>query len=167
MMAIKDEYEVARLYTDGTFKQQLARQFNGDISLRLHLAPPLFSKPDPRTGRPLKQEYGGWMIGAMGVLAKFRWLRGSAFDLFGYSAERKRERDWRERYFKLLDTLCDGLNDSNYELAVTIAETAEDIRGFGPVREASFASADERLDSLLAEFTHKRATAKPARKRNA
>jgi len=167
MMAIKDEYEVARLYTDGTFKQQLARQFDGDISLRLHLAPPLFSKPDPRTGRPLKQEYGGWMIGAMGVLAKFRWLRGSAFDLFGYSAERKRERDWRERYFKLLDTLCDGLNDSNYELAVTIAETAEDIRGFGPVREASFASADERLDSLLAEFTHKRATKKPARKRNA
>ena len=164
LMAIKDEYEVARLFTDGTFTQQLSHQFDGDISLRFHLAPPIFSKTDPRTGRPLKREYGSWMAGVMSVLAKMKGLRGSMFDLFGYTAERQRERRWRDRYQNILKELCAGLNDNNYELAVQIADIAQDIRGFGPVREASFARADETLDRLMTQFT---APAKQAQINNA
>ena len=155
MMAIKDEYEVARLYTDGKFKDQLAKQFDGNISLRLHLAPPIFSKLDARTGRPMKQEYGGWMIGAMAVLAKLKWLRGSAFDLFGYSSERKLEREWRKNYQQILAEICEGLNKDNYDLAVNIADIAQDIRGFGPVRQASFDLASKTLKTLLEQFRAK------------
>jgi hypothetical protein len=92
LMAYKDEYEVARLYTGTDFLKRVAAQFEGDYRLSLHLAPPLWAKNDPVTGEPRKRLFGPWMLGAMRVLAKLKGLRGTAFDVFGYSAERRTER---------------------------------------------------------------------------
>ena len=92
LMAYKDEYEVARLYTDGTFQKALARQFEGDFTLEFHLAPPLLAERDPVTGQLQKRGYGPWMLHAFAVLARLKGLRGTPFDLFGRSAERRMER---------------------------------------------------------------------------
>src|SRR5205814_5213006 len=89
LLAIKDEYEVARLYTDGDFVKRVAAQFDGDYKLKFHLAPPVFNKPDAITGEAKKSVYGPWMMSAFGVLAKMRGLRGTAFDVFGRTAERR------------------------------------------------------------------------------
>ncbi len=109
LLAIKDEYEVARLYTDGEFVTRVAAQFEGDYKLRFHLAPPLTNKPDPRTGEPKKSSYGPWMMGAFRVLAAMKGLRGTAFDLFGKSAERKTERQLITDYEALIDELMPQL----------------------------------------------------------
>ena len=92
LLAYKDEYEVARLYADPAFMEKIKSQFDGDYKLHFHLAPPLFSKRDPVTGELRKSEYGGWVFGAFKVLAKLRGLRGTAFDIFGYTQERRMER---------------------------------------------------------------------------
>ena len=92
LMAYKDEYEVARLYTDGEFLRRVENQFEGDYRVVMHLAPPLWAKSDPETGEPKKRTYGPWMMSAMRVLAKLKFLRGGMFDVFGYSAERRMER---------------------------------------------------------------------------
>ena len=92
LLSYKDEYEVARLYTDGEFERRLAEQFEGDFKLALHLAPPLLARPDPDTGRPRKRRFGRWMLSSFRVLARLRFLRGTPLDPFGYSAERREER---------------------------------------------------------------------------
>src|SRR4029453_15691312 len=92
LLAIKDEYEVARLYAETDFAKRVAAQFEGDYKLTFHLAPPIFNKPDPVTGAPKKSTYGPWMMKAFGVLAKMRRYRGTALDIFGRTAERKMER---------------------------------------------------------------------------
>ena len=84
LMAYKDEYEVARLYTDGNFIEKVNAQFEGDIKVKFNLAPPLFSKRDPVTGHLKKKEFGSWMMSAFKVLAKFKSLRGTTFDIFGF-----------------------------------------------------------------------------------
>ena len=89
LLAIKDEYEVARLYTDGDFVKRVAAQFEGDYKLNFHLAPPLSNKPDPVTGEAKKSTYGPWMMTAFRVLAKMKWLRGTALDVFGKTHERR------------------------------------------------------------------------------
>src|SRR5690606_8134706 len=91
LMAYKDEYEVARLHTDPAFREKIGAMFEGDTTLKFHLAPPLMAKHD-KEGRAIKREYGPWMMSAFGVLARFKGLRGTAFDVFGYTAERKMER---------------------------------------------------------------------------
>ena len=118
LLAYKDEYEVARLYTDGAFAAQLERQFAGRPRLAIHLAPPLFAPRDPSTGRLRKQAYGPWMLRAMALLARARRLRGTTFDPFGYSAERRAERRLIEHYRALVDELLAGVNLDNHELAV-------------------------------------------------
>ena len=92
LLAIKDEYEVARLYAETDFVKRVAAQFEGDYKLNFHLAPPVFNKPDPVTGVPRKSAYGPWMMKAFGVLAKMRKYRGTALDIFGTTAERRMER---------------------------------------------------------------------------
>ena len=92
LMAYKDEYEVARLYTDGAFAANLAKQFKGDFTLRYHLAPPIMGRVDSFTGKPLKTEFGPWMMTGFRMLAKLKGLRGTALDIFGRTAERKMER---------------------------------------------------------------------------
>ena len=152
MMAIKDEYEVARLYTDGRFAQMISEKFDGDVELSLHLAPPLFSKTDKHTGRPMKKTYGRWMFGMMRILARLKMLRETPFDLFGYIEERRTERQWRQRYQQLVLNLAEQLSAHNSDTAIALAEIPQQIRGFGVVRAAAFAAADKQMTALLEQF---------------
>jgi len=160
LMAYKDEYEVARLYTDGAFAEQLKASFDGDLKMKVHLAPPLLSRIDPNSGRPRKIEFGGWMFKAFGVLAKFKFLRGTAFDIFGYSEERKTERKLVDDYRALVGQLNNTLNASNHAVAVALAALPEKIRGFGPVKAASLVKTEAEKKALLARY--EAATAKVA-----
>jgi indolepyruvate ferredoxin oxidoreductase len=148
LMAYKDEYEVARLYTDGSFQRQLERTFEGDYTLEFHLAPPMLSKPDPATGRPRKMRFGGWMMTAFRLLAKMKGLRGTTFDPFGYTAERRLERQLIADYEKRLDEIVASLRPETHDTAVALAELPEKIRGYGPVKLASIEKAKAREAEL-------------------
>jgi indolepyruvate ferredoxin oxidoreductase len=143
---------VARLYTDGQFLTQLKQTFEGDIKLKFNLAPPLLAKRDPVTGHLKKMEFGPWMLKAFGTLAKFKALRGTPLDIFGYTAERRMERQLIKDYKKTLEGLLSGLNASNYDVAVEIASIPEHIRGYGHVKEKHFAEAKKREAELLNKF---------------
>ncbi|MCF8469047.1 MAG: hypothetical protein K9G33_16745, partial [Sneathiella sp.] len=152
LMAYKDEYEVARLYTDGSFAEKLNAQFEGDFKLKFHLAPPIFAKRNPENGHLIKQEFGPWMMKAFGLLAKFKFLRGSALDPFGQSEERKAERALIKEYEATMTELCGSLTKENLPLAVEIAEIPEHIRGFGHVKETHMAAARGLREDLLSRF---------------
>ncbi len=152
LLAYKDEYEVARLYTDGQFARKLADQFEGNYRLKFHMAPPLFAKRDPETGEQEKQEFGQWMMTAFRLLAGMKFLRGSLFDPFGYSAERKRERQLIAEYETAINEICDGLNRGNHDLAVAIASIPEHIRGYGHVKDEHLTKAKAEEDALLRAF---------------
>jgi indolepyruvate ferredoxin oxidoreductase len=149
LMAYKDEYEVARLYTDGSFRQQLEGAFEGDYRLEFHLAPPLISRLDPATGRPRKLRFGPWIMTGFRLLAKLKRLRGTRFDLFGRSPERKLERQLIADYEALLDELKRRLRPDSYDIATALAELPEQIRGYGPVKLASIEKARQREKELL------------------
>ena len=148
VMAYKDEYEVARLYTDGTFERALAEQFEDGYELSFHLAPPWFAARDPSSGLPAKREYGAWVMKAFRVLAGMRRWRGTALDLFGMTDERRRERQIREDYIALVSRLADNLTSANLDIAVELAELPERIRGFGHVKSEHI----DRVDQLRAEL---------------
>ncbi|WP_374640739.1 indolepyruvate ferredoxin oxidoreductase family protein, partial [Hydrogenophaga sp.] len=120
VMAYKDEYEVARLHTDPSFQAKVAEQFEGNFELRLHLAPPLFAKKNEK-GELIKQQYGPWMLKAMGVLAKLKGLRGTALDIFGRTEERRMERALIAQYREDIERILAGLNADNHALALEIA----------------------------------------------
>jgi indolepyruvate ferredoxin oxidoreductase len=149
LLAYKDEYEVARLYTDGTFAAQLARTFEGDYRLEFHLAPPLLSKPDPETGRPRKMRFGPWVMRAFRLLARMRGLRGTRWDIFGYNAERRMERRLIAEYEATLDEIGRWLDAANLETAVALAALPDGIRGFGPIKAASVDKAKAREKELM------------------
>jgi indolepyruvate ferredoxin oxidoreductase len=149
LTAIKDEYEVARLWTDGTFLRQLGQEFAGWQRLELHLAPPFLARRDPVTGHLRKRRFGPWMLRAMRPLVPLRRWRGTPLDLFGRTAERRMERALLQRYEAMLDELLGGLTPENHALAVEIAGVAERIRGFGHVKEASVREAEVRWAALL------------------
>ena len=151
LMAYKDEYEVARLYTTGDFEKRIRDTFDGDFKLHFNLAPPLFAKKDA-DGHLTKAEYGPWVFRAFGVLAKLRGLRGSALDVFGYSAERRMERRLISDYRATIDELIAGLDHDNHALAVEIASVPEQIRGYGHVKERHLAAAMTREQDLLAAW---------------
>ncbi len=148
LMAYKDEYEVARLYTSGDFEKKIRETFEGDYKIHFHLAPPLLAKKDA-DGLLRKAEYGPWMFKAFRVLGKLKGLRGGVFDIFGYSAERKLERQLIVDYFKQIDELLAGLDNDNHALAIDIASVPEHIRGYGHVKERFHADAMKRQDDLL------------------
>jgi indolepyruvate ferredoxin oxidoreductase len=153
LMAYKDEYEVARLYTGGDFVKQVASTFDGkDLRFEFHLAPPILAKPDPVTGVPRKMSFGPWMLRAFGVLAKFKGLRGTALDPFGYSQERKIERALIAEYETLLEELMAKLTPANHPLAVALAAIPEKIRGFGHVKARHLAAAKADEAALLEQF---------------
>lgn len=156
LMAYKDEYEVARLYTSGDFQRRLQQQFEGDYQLRFHLAPPLFAKKDEQ-GRLQKKEYGPWMFKAFGLLAKLKFLRGGRLDVFGRTEERRMERQLITDYEATVQQLIDGLDDDRLALAVEIASIPEHIRGFGHVKEAHFEKAKAREAVLLAQWRNPKA----------
>jgi indolepyruvate ferredoxin oxidoreductase len=149
LMSYKDEYEVARLYGLPSFKAQLASTFEGVQGLRLNLAPPLFSRKDPDTGYLLKREFGPWIFSAMRFLAALRGLRGSAFDVFGKTTERRMERALIEEYESLVDELLGSLTEDRLALAEEVARVPEKIRGFGHVKERNVATARAQWAALL------------------
>jgi indolepyruvate ferredoxin oxidoreductase len=152
LMAYKDEYEVARLYTDGSFAKKLAQQFDGDFSLEFHLAPPLLTKRDPLTGHMKKRRYGPWMMTAFRLLAKLKFLRFTPLDPFGRSEERRIERRLVAEYEALVDELIAGLAPENHAVAVELTRIPQQIRGFGHVKAANLADARARQEKLLAAF---------------
>jgi len=152
LMTYKDEYEVARLYSDGTFAKQLRERFEGDVTLEFHLAPPLFAERDPATGHLKKQSYGRWMLPAFKLLAALRFLRGTALDPFGYTAERKVERALIGEYRGMIAALLPVLSPDNHATAVALARLPERIRGFGHIKDASLAVARMEQEKLLAAF---------------
>ncbi|MBD9537506.1 indolepyruvate ferredoxin oxidoreductase family protein [Stenotrophomonas sp. STM01] len=156
LMAYKDEYEVARLYTSGDFIKRVQQQFEGDYQVRFHLAPPLFAKRDEQ-GQLQKKEYGPWMFKAFGLLAKLKGLRGGRFDVFGYTEERRGERQLIADYEKTLQELLGGLDARRLALAVDIASIPEHIRGYGHVKEAHLHEAKAREATLLATWRNPRA----------
>jgi indolepyruvate ferredoxin oxidoreductase len=155
LMACKDEYEVARLYTDGSFEQSLKARFTGDYRLNFHLAPPILGRRDGFTGRPVKSVFGPWMMTGFKLLARLKGLRGTAFDPFGYTAERRQERALVDAYKDTIAALLPSLAAANHALAVEIASIPEQIRGFGHVKEDNIRRARSREKELLARFATK------------
>jgi indolepyruvate ferredoxin oxidoreductase len=160
LLAIKDEYEVARLYAETDFAARVAAQFEGDYSFRFHLAPPLLSKVDAATGEAKKATYGPWIMTAFRALAKLRGLRGTALDLFGRTAERRMERALIGDYEALLTELLAQLAPHNHALAVELAAIPEHIRGYGHVKARHVTAAKAKEAELLAAFR----SAQPPRK---
>ena len=152
LMAIKDEYEVGRLYTDGAFRKQLETAFEGDLKLEFHLAPPLLGKRDPQTGLPLKSSFGPWAMHMFRILAALRSLRGTALDIFGLTAERKMERQLIAAYENLITELCGALTPANKALALALASLPDKIRGFGHVKERHVVAAKAEEAALLTQF---------------
>jgi len=152
LLAYKDEYEVARLYTDGSFKKKVESMFEGDYKLRFHLAPPLLAKRHSETGELTKSEYRAWVFGAFKMLAKLKFLRGGRLDVFGYTKERRVERQLISEYEQIIGELLVSLSADNHALAVRIASIPEDIRGFGHVKERNTEKAKAKQSELLALF---------------
>ena len=155
LMAYKDEYEVARLYADESFANQVRREVDGEhLRLYVHLAPPLLARPDRVTGEPKKMTVGPWIFPLFRLLAKFKFLRGTVLDPFGYSKERTTERALVREYETMLEEVLARLNGENHHIAVGLAAIPEKIRGFGHVkmRHLKAAKADEAalLDQLRA-----------------
>jgi len=161
LMAYKDEYEVARLYTDPKFMQRLRDQFDGDFKLTFHLAPPLFPGHDAG-GRPKKRRFGIGMLSLFRLLAALKGLRGTVFDPFGHTAERRSERRLIQDYRALIDRIVGELDPSNLPAAVELAAAAARIAGYGPVKDAALKVYEERLPSLLQAFESKKAEPRAA-----
>jgi indolepyruvate ferredoxin oxidoreductase len=159
LLAYKDEYEVARLYSDPEFERMLSATFEGDYRLRFHLAVPLFSRTDPNTGLPKKHAYGGWMRAVMRLLAKLKFLRGSVLDPFGHSEERRLERALIGEYEKTVEALLSGLRADNLETAAQIARLPETIRGYGPIKLRNAAAARARQAELMSGYDRSRQNA--------
>lgn len=137
LMAYKDEYEVARLYTDGDFLKKLGETFEGDYQLSFHMAPPIFNRGQDALGRPKKSAFGPWMLAALKLLAKFKCIRGTALDPFGRLADRREERELIADYRSMLEELTNGLTESNHAIAVECASLPDQVRGYGPVKAES------------------------------
>jgi indolepyruvate ferredoxin oxidoreductase len=153
LMAYKDEYEVARLYTDGNFAKQVAATFEGkNLRYEIHLAPPLLARKDPATGVPRKMSFGPWMMKAFGLLAPLKRLRGTPLDIFGYTEERRTERRLIKDYEKLVGEILAGLTPARLPLAVGLASIPGKIRGFGHVKARHLAAAKQEEADLLARF---------------
>ncbi|WP_454732794.1 MULTISPECIES: indolepyruvate ferredoxin oxidoreductase family protein [Cupriavidus] len=155
LMAYKDEYEVARLYADPAFLDKLRARFEGepgrDYQLGFHLAPPLLARRDAR-GHLVKRRFGPATLGVFRLLARARGLRGTAFDVFGKTAERRAERRLIEDYIGMVDEFCATLDAARLDTAVALASLPDDIRGFGHVKEASMEKAAVLRGQLLARY---------------
>jgi len=153
LMAYKDEYEVARLYTDGAFLKQVETEFDGDnLRFEFHLAPPILAKVDKATGVPRKMSFGPWILPAFRLLAKFKFLRGTAFDPFGRTLERRTERKLIADYETMLSEVVAKLTPENHHLAVGLAVIPEKIRGFGHVKQRHLTAAEADEAALLEQY---------------
>ena len=149
LLAVKDEYEVARLYTEGGFESRLRQTFDGEYRVHLHLAVPLLARRDPLTGIPRKREYGPWVWPLLRLLARWRGVRGSWLDPFRFNAERRAERRLLEEYESLVDELVGRLLPANHALVEELAALPEQVRGFGHVKLAAIDTMHARREELL------------------
>lgn len=149
LMSYKDEYEVARLHMDRSFKDELDRHFESGYTLRYHLAPPGLTSGTDSRGRPNKREFGSWIRTPFRMLARMKGLRGTPFDVFGYTAERRMERDLIGWYENVVATLINVLGTAPSEQIAEIAAAPMRIRGFGPVKEQAAASVRDEVDEML------------------
>ena len=152
LMAYKDEYEVARLYTNTDFLQRIADRFEGSYKLNFHLAPPILGERDRETGNLRKRSFGPWMLSVFRVLARLRRLRGTPFDIFGRSEERRLERRLIGEYDAVVGEILASLSPANHEIAVELAGLPLEIRGFGHVKAANLAQVKARQEALLVHF---------------
>jgi indolepyruvate ferredoxin oxidoreductase len=150
LMAYKDEYEVARLHTQMGFDKKIAGMFEGDYKVVHHLAPPLLAKKNAK-GELVKRPFGPWIRPAFGLLAKMKGLRGTAFDIFGHTEERKMERRWIADYRAGIEKALAGLSAETLPAAVELARVPEDIRGYGHVKERHEKVARAKWDALIAK----------------
>ncbi len=149
LLAYKDEYEVARLFTESEFRKQLELQFEGDYRLSFHMAPPLLARRNRVTGLPVKTTFGPWLERMLSLLARMRFLRGTPFDPFGHSADRKLERQLILQYEEIMNEVIAILSVDNYRLAVELASYPETIRGFGHIKRRHVDETQERVTELL------------------
>ncbi|MFO1108263.1 MAG: indolepyruvate ferredoxin oxidoreductase family protein [Bradyrhizobium sp.] len=154
LLAYKDEYEVARLYSDGSFEKLMRDQFEGEFKFNFNLAPPILASGVDAMGRPKKRAFGAWMMGVFRVVAKFRFLRGTPLDVFGYSADRKLERELIAAYEKDVAKALDLLSQASHDTAVELLSLPDRIRGFGPVKEKAAKDAEVRHEQLTADLVN-------------
>jgi indolepyruvate ferredoxin oxidoreductase len=154
LMAYKDEYEVARLHTQATFHDKLENMFEPGYRLNYHLAPPLLAKTNER-GELVKQKFGPAMLTGFKLLAPLKALRGTAFDVFGRTAERRSERQLVADYRSTVTELLTGLNATNHALALELAQVPDAIKGFGHVKERNLRAARERWNALLTQWRNR------------
>jgi indolepyruvate ferredoxin oxidoreductase len=154
LLAYKDEYEVARLFTDGRFEKQLRDQFEGDFKFSFNLAAPMLAGKPDALGRPGKRNFGAWMMPLFRMLAKMKGLRGTSLDIFGYSADRKLERDLIAGYEKDVATVLGLLSPLTLDTAVEILSLPDRIRGYGPVKEKAVQDAKVRYTQLAADLVN-------------
>src|SRR5262249_37801368 len=152
LLAIKDEYEVARLFTDGTFEREISNQFDGYRGLHFHLAPPFIASlyKDNATGHPRKIALPGWlMLPVFRTLVKAKWLRGTRLDVFGWTEERRLERQMIADYEAVLDQIAMQLTPASHAMAVELALQGLDIKGFGHVKRSAYESVKAKRGQLL------------------
>jgi indolepyruvate ferredoxin oxidoreductase len=152
LMSYKDEYEVARLHVETGFLEGLQQQFEGDFTVKHHLAPPMLTGKLDARGRPVKRTFGPWVQVGFKGLARMKTLRGGTFDVFGRTAERKMERALIAEYRDLLQRLTKGLTKDNHTRAARIAGSVMDIRGFGPVKEKAVQDVRTQIAADMAQF---------------
>jgi indolepyruvate ferredoxin oxidoreductase len=152
LLAYKDEYEVARLHADPSFRKKIEGMFEGDYKVVYHLAPPLLARKDPTSGEPRKMRFGAWMGTAFSILKTFRFLRGTFLDVFGYTEERRMERALIREYEETVEKLIGGLTPGNHALAVQIASLPDEMRGFGYIKARNVEAARKKGEHLLAQF---------------
>jgi indolepyruvate ferredoxin oxidoreductase len=149
LMAYKDEYEVARLHMQTGFQEKLRQEFEGDFAIRYHLAPPILSFGKDARGRPLKRQFGQWIQPAFRMLARLKFLRGTPFDVFGYTRERQMERGLIDWYERLVAELAPWISPATIERLEKVAAAPMDIRGYGPVKTAAVAKVRKETEDWL------------------
>jgi indolepyruvate ferredoxin oxidoreductase len=161
LMSYKDEYEVARLHMRTGFLEKLKEEFEGDFKVNYHLAPPILPLGHDARGRPNKKAFGQWMQGPFRILARLKFLRGTAFDPFGYTAERRCERELIGWYEGVVETLLSSFGKGDITAVAAIAAAPMEIRGYGPVKEKAIVEVKADVAVRLA------ALQKPGKARNA
>lgn len=156
LMAYKDEYEVARLYSQPEFQEKLKAQFSSVKNMSLWLAPPLLSRVDPSTGRPKKIKFGTWILKLMPILAQFKWLRGQWFDPLGKNPERIAERQLIQDYMQLVNEVIDHLDPADLQQAVEICNLVNNVRGFGPVKMQALQDYQVEVKNMLTRYQQRK-----------
>ena len=148
LLAYKDEYEIARLYTQPEFTRQIAGQFSEGYKIKYNLAPPILGRRDKESGHLRKREFGSWISPLFKVLAHLKSLRGTPFDIFGYTSERRMERRLIRDFEARIEDVLTGLNPGNHARAVKLIGAVDEIRGFGHVKEEAVKTVEARLETL-------------------